>query len=83
MEKVSKVQVLLSLLNLQTIYGWLDVSVLALFRLLHKVLLEENCMLESRQAAKKMLTTLGLDYKSIYAYPNDHILFKIELANEK
>ena len=34
--KVSKVQVLLSLLNLQTIYGWLDVSVLALFQLLQK-----------------------------------------------
>ena len=32
--KVSKVQVLLSLLNLQTIYGWPNVKVLTLFQLL-------------------------------------------------
>ena len=42
--KVSKVRVLLSLLNLQTVYGWSNVSVLALFQLLHKILPEGNCM---------------------------------------
>ena len=82
-EKVSKVLVLLSLLNLQTIYGWSDISVLTLFQLLHKILLEENCMPESHQVAKKMLTMLGLDYKSIHSCPNDHPLFQKELANEE
>ena len=74
--KVSKVQVLLILLNLQTVYGWSDVSVSALFQLLQKILQEGNCMPESCQVAKKILTTLGLDYKSMHAYPNDHVLFQ-------
>ena len=40
-------------------------------------------MPESCQVAKKMLATLGLDYKSIHACPNDHVLFRKELANEE
>ncbi|MCO5577427.1 hypothetical protein L7F22_031259 [Adiantum nelumboides] len=39
-------------------------------------------MPESRNAAKKTLATLGLDYKSIHACPNDHVLFRKELAKE-
>ena len=73
--KVSKVQVLLSLLNIQIVYGWSNVGVLALFKLLHKILAKGNYMPESRQVAKNTLTTLGLDYNSIHAYPNDHVLF--------
>ncbi|MCO5608035.1 hypothetical protein L7F22_062238 [Adiantum nelumboides] len=73
---------LLGLLNLQTIYGWSDVSVTALFQLLQKILPEGNCMPESRNAAKKTLATLGLDYESIHACPNDHVLFRKELAKE-
>ena len=79
--KVSKLRVLLGLLNLQTIYGWSDVSVTALFQLLRKILPEGNCMPESRTEAKKTLATLGLDYEGIHACPNDHVLFKKELAN--
>ena len=45
-EKVSKLCALLGLINLQTIYGWSDVSVTALFQLLHKILPEGNCMPE-------------------------------------
>ena len=73
--KVSKVQVLLSLLNIQIVYGWSNVSVLTLFQLFHKILPEGNCMSESCQVAKKTLTTLGLDYESIHACPNDLVLF--------
>ncbi|MCO5549938.1 hypothetical protein L7F22_003415 [Adiantum nelumboides] len=80
--RVSRLRVLLGLLNLQTIYGWSDVSVTALFQLLQKILPEGNCMPESRNAAKKTLATLGLDYESIHACPNDHVLFKKELAKE-
>ncbi|MCO5556418.1 hypothetical protein L7F22_009967 [Adiantum nelumboides] len=39
-------------------------------------------MPESRNAAKKTLATLGLDYESIHACPNDHVLFRKELAKE-
>ena len=81
--KVSKVQVLLSLLNLQIVYGWLDVSVSALFQLLYKILPEKICMPESCQVAKKTLIAVGLDYKSIHACPNDHVLFQKELAKEE
>ena len=80
--KVSKLRVLLGLLNLQTIYGWSNVSVTALFQLFHKILSEGNCMPESRNKAKKTLGTLGLHYESIHACPNDHVLFRKELANE-
>ncbi|MCO5571205.1 hypothetical protein L7F22_024940 [Adiantum nelumboides] len=80
--RVSRLRVLLGLLNLQTIYGWSDVSVTALFQLLQKILPEGNCMPESRNAAKKTLATLGHDYKSIHACPNDHVLFRRELAKE-
>ena len=81
-ENISKVQVLLSLLNLQIVYGWSNVSVSAFFQLLHKIIQEENCMRESRLVGKNKLTTLGLDYKSIHACPNDHVLFKKDLEND-
>lgn len=55
--KVSKLCVLLGLLNLQTIYGWSDVSVTALFQLLRKILPEGNCMPESCTEAKKTLAS--------------------------
>ena len=80
--KVSKLRVLLGLLNLQTIYGWSDVSLTALFQLLCKILPKGNCMSESCNEAKKTLATLGLDYECIHACPNDHVLFRKELANE-
>ena len=47
-----------------------------------QILLEGNCMLKSQSATKKILRTLELDYDSIHACPNDHVLFKKELANE-
>ena len=79
---MSKLCVLLGLLNLQIIYGWSDVSVTTLFQLLRKILPEGNYMLESRSKAKKTLGTLGLDYECIHACPNDHVLFSKGLANE-
>ena len=40
-------------------------------------------MPKSHQVAKKTLTTLGLDYESLHACPNDHVLFQKELTNEE
>ena len=74
-EKVSKVQVLLSLINIQIVYDWSNVSVSALFQLFHKILPEGTCVPKSCQVAKKTLTMLGLEYESIHDYPNDHVLF--------
>ena len=70
--KVSKLRVLLGLLSLQTIYGWSDVSVIALFKLLHKIVLEGNYMLDSCTKAKKTSANLGIDYEGIHASPNHH-----------
>ena len=39
-------------------------------------------MPKSRSTTKRTLRTLGLDYKSIHAFPNDHVLFRKYLANE-
>ena len=80
--KVSKLRTLLGILNLQSVYGWSDASVTALFALLKQILPKGNCMPESRSAGKRILTTLGLDYESIHVCPNDHVLFKKELANK-
>ena len=81
-EEVSKLCVWLGFLNLQTIYGWSNVSVTTLFQLLHKILPKGNCMPESCNEAKKTLITLGLDYKGIHACPNDHVLYRKDLANK-
>ena len=40
-------------------------------------------MPNSHFAAKKILATLGLDYESIHACSNDHVLIKKELANQE
>ena len=40
-------------------------------------------MPESRQVEKKVLARPDLDYKSIHAYSNDHVLFRKVLANEE
>ena len=39
-------------------------------------------MSKSRSTTKKTLRTLGLDYESIHACPDDHVLFRKELANK-
>ena len=78
--KVSRIRTLLALMNLQSIYGWSDASVTALFELLHKLLPSGNRMPKSRRDAKKVLSTVGLDYDCIHACPNDCVLFCGDLA---
>ena len=72
----------LTLLNLQSTYGWSDASVTALFKLMKTTILpNENEMPESRDVAKKILTDVGMDYTTIHACQNDCILFRGEYAN--
>ena len=78
--KVSKIRTLLALMNLQSVYGWSDASVTTLFELLHKLLPPGNSMSQSRRDAKRVLSTVGLDYECIHACPNDCVLFRGELA---
>lgn len=73
--KVSKLRALLSILNLQATFGWSDASVSALFQLMQKILPDGNCMPDSRADAKKLLSTIGMDYRCIHACPNDCILY--------
>ncbi len=56
--KVSKIRTLLALMNLQSIYGWSDASITALFELLHKLLPLGNQSLEGMQ--RKFYLQLGL-----------------------
>ena len=39
-------------------------------------------MPKPRNTTKKTLRMLGLDYESMHACPNDHALFRKDLANE-
>ena len=71
-----------TLLNLQSTYGWSDASVTALFNLMKTTILpNQNEMLESRDIAKNILADVGMDYTTIHACQNDCILFKGKYAN--
>ena len=75
--KTSVLRTCLSILNLQTIYGWSDASVNALLSLLKSTILPKiNKLSTSRDVAKSILTDIGMDYKSIHACPNDYILYR-------
>ena len=80
--RASILRTCLTLLNLQSTYGWSDASVTALFKLMKTTILpNENEMPESRDVAKKILTDVGMDYTTIHACQNDCILFRGEYAN--
>ena len=66
----------LSILNLQSIYGWSDASVNALLSLLKSTILPQiNELPTSRDVAKSIVLEIGMEYKSIHACPNDCILY--------
>ena len=72
----SILHVCLSILNLQSIYGWSDASVNALLHLLKtSILPEANELPKSRDKMKSILSKIGMDYECIHACPNDCILF--------
>ena len=74
--KISHLKTMLLLLNLQASFGWSDKSVTKLFKLLKtQIVLPQNEMPCRRDDAKKILQKLGMDYNTIYACPNDYVLF--------
>ena len=81
--KVSKLRAVLSLLNLQATFGWSDASVYALLQLMQNILPTGNCMPNNCGNAKKLLSTVKMDYRCIHACPNDCVLYegKFEALN--
>ena len=73
-ENISTLWALLGLLNVQSVFGWSYASVTTLFQLLKQILPENNQMPDSHSTTKNMLATLALDYESIHACPNGHVL---------
>ncbi|KAL3678077.1 hypothetical protein R1sor_021033 [Riccia sorocarpa] len=75
--KVSKLTAVLLLTNLQQKYNVPNVFMDGLFGLLKtKILPEGNQMPDKRSSAKRMLSTIGLDYQCIHACPNDCYLYR-------
>ncbi|XP_057775556.1 uncharacterized protein LOC130994528 [Salvia miltiorrhiza] len=77
----TKLSATIKLYNLKAKYGWSDTSFKDLLKLLKDMLPEGNLLPESLYAAKKTLSTLGLDYKKIHACPNDCILYRKEFKD--
>ena len=51
-------------------------------RVLQTLLPRGNTILESRIDAKKILTMLGMDHKSIRECPNDYVLYRGEYEHD-
>ncbi|KAL3693682.1 hypothetical protein R1sor_007333 [Riccia sorocarpa] len=82
--RLSKLTAILLLSNLQQKFNVSNSFMDSLYSLLAKQLLPENNMLpDSQQSARKMMTSVGLDYKMIHACPNDCYLYKpVPSAND-
>ena len=68
----------LSLVNEKAIYGWSDKIFSLLLQVMHNMLLEENTLPKSYYQAKKILCSMGMEYRKIHACPNDCILYRHE-----
>ena len=68
----------LHLLNLKASCGWTDSSFTLLLQLLGDMLPENNVLPNRMYEAKKILSTMGMEYKKIHACPNDCILYRNE-----
>uniref|UniRef100_A0A151UDV0 Transposase-associated domain-containing protein n=1 Tax=Cajanus cajan TaxID=3821 RepID=A0A151UDV0_CAJCA len=68
---------MLRLMNLKkNIYGWSDKIFTELLELLMLMLPKDNTLLDRHYEAKKVLCSMGLQYKKIHACPNDYILYR-------
>lgn len=75
--RVSRLSSILLLNNLQSKYGVNDSFMSELFGLLHsKILPPENVMPKSRGETRKVLRSIGMEYKVIHACRNDCTLFR-------
>ena len=70
------------LLDLQARYRVSNVFMTKLFAILHsRVLPKGNRAPPSRPAARKVLSTFGMDYRMVHACPKDCVLFEEEYAD--
>jgi len=75
--KFTRLLAILRLMNLKATNGWTDKSFTELLVLLNKMLPEGNTLPTRNYDAKKILCTMGMEYKRIHACPNDCILHRI------
>ena len=72
----------LLILNLQSTYGVPNIHTDALFKLLkEKILPKDNTLPQNRDEAKKLLASIGMEYKIIHACKKGCILFRNEYEN--
>ena len=67
---------------LKCLHGWSNTSFTAFLKLLKEAMPHLNILL-SYNKTKAMIKDLGLDYKKIYAYPNDCMLYWMENEKDK
>ena len=77
-KSLTLLSVVLSLVNVKTIYGWSGKSFTSFLQLVHNMLPDENTLPKSYYQAKKTLCPMSMEYQKIHACPNDCILYKHE-----
>ena len=81
MQKLHSIISCVSFVNLNVRFGWSDKSFTELILLLKNMLPEDNSLLKSHYEAKKILFSVGMEYRRIHACLNDCILYKNEFAD--
>ena len=80
----NRLQAVLMLLNVCTIFGVSNACVDELLKLLkHDLLPRDNTCPQSHYEAKRLVKKLGLSYNTIHACKNGHCLFRNELKDAK
>jgi len=74
--KNTHLPMVLRLTNLKATKEWMDKSFTELIVLLNEMLPEGNTLPTQNYNAKKILCTMGMEYKRIHACPNDCILYR-------
>ena len=75
-KSLTLLSMVLSLVNVKARYGWSDKSFTQLLKVVQSILPEENTLSKGYYEAKKILCSMGIEYKKIHACPNDYILYR-------
>jgi len=76
--KFTRLSAVLRLINFKAMNGWTDKSFTELLQLMKDMLPEGNTLPNRNYEAKKILCSMGMEYKKIHSYPNDCILYRYE-----
>ncbi|WVZ00727.1 hypothetical protein V8G54_026796 [Vigna mungo] len=76
----TRLSAVLKLFNLKARNGWSNTSFTELLSLIKDMLPQDNVLPSRMYDARKMLSSIGMSYEKIHAYPNDCILFRNEYA---